>query len=136
NRLLRCYFGASRLGERRPHPFTGFDRDDDVALADLATPKQRPYPIVNTAINLTTGQKLAWQHRKAGSFVFTPLYCGYEMPDEGSPGARWVGRYCATADYVSGGSRRARKGWIELSNAITISGAAASPNAGYHSSPT
>jgi hypothetical protein len=133
NRLLRCYFGASRA-VRRPHPFTGFDREDDVALSELASSGQRPYPIVNTAINLTTGQKLAWQHRKAGSFVFTPLYCGYEMPEEGSP--RWVGRYCATADYVSGVSRPGRKGSIALSNAITISGAAASPNAGYHSSPT
>src|SRR5690606_39997544 len=27
NRLLRCYFGASR-SIRRPHPFTGFDRED------------------------------------------------------------------------------------------------------------
>jgi hypothetical protein len=133
NRLLRCYFGASRP-VRHPHPFTGFDREDDIALSDLATPRQRPYPIVNTAINLTTGQKLAWQHRKAGSFVFTPLYCGYEMPEEGS--SRWVGRYCATQDYVSGGSRLGRKGSIALSNAVTISGAAASPNAGYHSSPT
>ena len=133
NRLLRCYFGASRT-IRRPHPFTGFDREDDIALAELATPKQRPYPIVNTAINLTTGQKLAWQQRKAGSFVFTPLYCGYQMPEEGS--ARWVGRYCATQDYVSGVARFRRKGSIALSNAITISGAAASPNSGYHSSPT
>lgn len=133
NRLLRCYFGASR-SIRRPHPFTGFDREDDIPLAELAVPRQRPYPIVNTAINLTTGQKLAWQQRKAGSFVFTPLYCGYQMPEEGS--TRWVGRYCATKDYVSSASRSGRRGSIELSNAVTISGAAASPNAGYHSSPT
>lgn len=133
NRLLRCYFGASRT-IRHPHPFTGFDREDDVALADLAGPRQRPYPIINTAINLTTGQKLAWQQRKAGSFVFTPLYCGYQMPEEGS--SRWVGRYCATHDYVSAASRFHRRGSLALSNAVTISGAAASPNAGYHSSPT
>lgn len=142
NRLLRCYLGASRQSGRRPHAFTGFDRDDDVALADLAGPvssagpvrPQRPYPVVNTAINLTTGQKLAWQQRKAGSFVFTPLYCGYQMPDDG--GTRWSGRYCATQEYVSGPTRAVRRGSIALSNAVTISGAAASPNAGYHSSPT
>lgn len=141
NRLLRCYLGASRQGGRRPHAFTGFDRDDDLALADLAGPAtsagparpQRPYPIVNTAINLTTGQKLAWQQRKAGSFVFTPLYCGYQMPDEG--GTRWSGRYCATQEYVSGPARVVKRGSIALSNAVTISGAAASPNAGYHTSP-
>jgi hypothetical protein len=142
NRLLRCYLGASRQSERRPHAFTGFDRNDDIGLADLAGPAtsagpvrpQRPYPIVNTAINLTTGQKLAWQQRKAGSFVFTPLYCGYEMPDDG--GTRWSGRYCATQDYVSGPWRMVKRGSIALSNAVTISGAAASPNAGYHSSPS
>ncbi len=142
NRLLRCYLGASRQSERRPHLFTGFDRNDDIGLADLAGPAraagpgrpQRPYPIINTAINLTTGQKLAWQQRKAGSFVFTPLYCGYEMPEEGGTG--WSGRYCKTQNYVSGPVRMVRRGSIALSNAVTISGAAASPNAGYHSSPT
>jgi hypothetical protein len=142
NRLLRCYLGASRRGDRDPHPFTGFDRSDDIPLMDLGGPvrhagpslPQRPYPIVNTAINLTTGQKLAWQQRKAGSFVFTPLYCGYQMPDEG--GTRWSGRYCATQDYVSGPMRLVKRGSIALSNAVTISGAAASPNAGYHSSPS
>jgi hypothetical protein len=142
NRLLRFYLGASRRGDREPHPFTGFDRNDDIPLVDLGGPAQhagpglpqRPYPIVNTAINLTTGQKLAWQQRKAGSFVFTPLYCGYQMPDEG--GARWSGRYCPTVDYVSGPVRQAKRGSIALSNAVTISGAAASPNAGYHTSPS
>jgi hypothetical protein len=141
NRLLRCYLGASRFGERRPHPFTGFDRDDDVDLAELTgTPArsgsgapQRPYPIINAAINLTTGEKLAWQSRKAGAFAFTPLFCGYQMPAEGS--GRWVGRYCWTKDYVAGPTNVRRRGSIALSNAVTISGAAASPNAGYHSSP-
>jgi len=141
NRLLRCYLGASRQSARRPHPFTGFDREDDIALSDLAGPAasdgphrlQRPYPIINTAINLTTGQKLAWQQRKAGSFAFTPLYCGYQMPDEG--GTRWSGRYCPTPEYVSASAQGRGRNALALSNAMTISGAAASPNAGYHSSP-
>lgn len=142
NRLLRCYLGASRQSERNAHPFTGFDRDDDLRLMDLvgarvgdsACVPQRPYPLINTAINLTTGQKLAWQHRKAASFLFSPLYCGYQMPDE--QGSGWRGRFAATGDYVSGPANPRRRGWIALSNAVTISGAAASPNAGYHSSPT
>ena len=142
NRLLRCYLGASRTGARQPHPFTGFDRNDDVPLVDLAgavsdvgpSRCQRPYPIINTAINLTSGQKLAWQSRKAASFAFTPLFCGYQMPEEGS--ARWVGRYCATRDYVSGPKHTNMRGSIALSNAVTISGAAASPNAGYHTAPS
>ena len=142
NRLIRCYLGASRRSAREPHPFTGFDRNDDLRLADLAgaagevgpTRCQRPYPIINTAINLTSGQKLAWQSRKAAAFAFTPLYCGYQMPEEGS--TRWVGRYCLTRDYVSGPKYQNLRGSIALSNAVTISGAAASPNAGYHSAPS
>jgi predicted acylesterase/phospholipase RssA len=142
NRLLRCYLGASRRNAREPHPFTGFDRNDDLRLADLAgvageagpTRCQRPYPIINTAINLTSGQKLAWQSRKAAAFAFTPLYCGYQMPEEGS--TRWVGRYCLTREYVSGPRHENLRGSIALSNAVTISGAAASPNAGYHSAPS
>ena len=47
NRLVRSYFGASSA-TRKPHPFTGFDPEDDPQLADMAD--QRPYHIVNTAI--------------------------------------------------------------------------------------
>jgi hypothetical protein len=56
------------------------------------------------------------------------------MPEEGS--TRWVGRYCPTRDYVSGPKFAKLRGSIALSNAVTISGAAASPNAGYHSAPS
>src|SRR5207244_2685992 len=74
---------------RNPHPFTGFDENDDIALKDLKIvaktgtlenpepPVQRPFHIVNTALNLTQGTNLAWQERKAASFVFTPVHCGF-----------------------------------------------------------
>ncbi len=35
NRLVRCYLGASRSQKRNPQPFTGFDPNDDLSLADL-----------------------------------------------------------------------------------------------------
>ena len=35
NRLVRCFLGASR--ERKPHPFTGFDDEDDLPLTALAS---------------------------------------------------------------------------------------------------
>ncbi|MFP5465550.1 MAG: hypothetical protein ACLGHR_12370, partial [Gammaproteobacteria bacterium] len=41
-RLTRCYLGASRGGERAPHPFTGFDPADDLALAALSTTAAEP----------------------------------------------------------------------------------------------
>jgi len=82
NRLTRCYLGASNI-PRHPNPFTGFDYSDaDVAVSDLLPAKRYygPFPIFCTALNLTFGEELAWQERKAASFVFTPLYSGYDVP--------------------------------------------------------
>ena len=77
NRLVRCYLGASNV-RRNAHPFHGFDPDDDLPLASPGRRSLRPYPIFNAAINLVGGRNLAWQQRKAASFVFTPDVCGYE----------------------------------------------------------
>ena len=82
NRLTRCYLGASNI-PRHPNPFTGFDdADADVAVSDLLPRKKYygPFPIFCTALNLTFGEDLAWQERKAASFAFTPLYSGYDVP--------------------------------------------------------
>lgn len=117
NRLVRAYLGAS-VEHRRPDPFTGFFPADDVPLKDLS--KQRPLLVVNTALNQTFGEKLAWQERKASSFTLTPLHCG---------GFFQVG-YQPTF-----GCRRDYAGSLTLGTAIAISGAAANPNMGYHSSP-
>lgn len=126
NRLGRCYLGASnRL--RRAQPFTGFSATDDLWLSELSKlpfsgPDAAPYPIINTALNLVGGKELAWQQRKGASFVFTPLYCGYEFP-ELPPG------YCKTNEFAAVPSP------VSLATAMAISGAAASPNMGYHTSP-
>jgi predicted acylesterase/phospholipase RssA len=132
NRLVRCYLGASNRN-REPHPFTGFDPDDNIKLTDLPA---RPFHIVGTAINLTKVNNLAWQERKAASFVLTRLYSGYELPtieagkagEPGKLGGPEKFGYQMTADYLDG------KGWLSLGQALTISGAAVSPNQGYHSS--
>lgn len=130
-RLVRCYLGASRCKLRSPHPFTGFDPRDDLKLADLCsmplgTPQcQRPYPIHNTAMNLVAGKQLAWQERRAAAFAFTPMASGYSftLPDEKG---LLVSHYRPTAQYMEG---------VWMGSAMAISGAAASPNMGYHSSP-
>jgi len=129
NRLGRCYLGASnRL--RQAQPFTGFSADDDVDLVEFSKPKvsysgqfAAPYPIINAALNLVGGKELAWQQRKAASFVFTPLYCGYDFA-ELPPG------YCPTEEFA-----KKPPPAISLATAMAISGAAASPNMGYHTSP-
>lgn len=125
NRLVRAYLGATRV-RRRPHWFTGFDPDDNLPMHDegpeagsSAWPPIRPFHVVNMALNMVapSDRRLAWQQRKAASFTATPLRCGTDN----------LG-YLRTEAY--GG----RKG-MSLGRAMTISGAAASPNMGYHSSP-
>ncbi len=86
NRLVRAYLGASH-DDRKADWFTGFDPDDDVRLAKLDHANAKddehkypgPYPILNCALNLVGGKDLAWQERKAESFVFTPKYCGFDL---------------------------------------------------------
>ena len=91
NRLVRCYLGASN-GKRSPNRFTGFDRTDDMPLKDLRAEKgyDGPYPVLNASLNLVKGQDLAWQERKAESFVMTPLFCGYDvwLEEQDSPMTR------------------------------------------------
>ncbi|HTU19394.1 MAG TPA: patatin-like phospholipase family protein [Gemmataceae bacterium] len=130
NRLIRAYLGASRtlpgegnVAPRRPDPVTGLDPEDDLPLTELLArplgeePDSKgydgPYPLLNTALNLVHGEELAWQERKAEAFVMSPLYCGSETT----------------------GYRRTSEAKVTLGNAVALSGAAASPNMGYHSSP-
>jgi hypothetical protein len=47
---------------------------------ELASAYPGPYPLINTAINLVKGKRLAWQERKAAPFLFSPLYCGFQLP--------------------------------------------------------
>ena len=129
SRLMRTFLGASRRGsERRADPFTGFDENDDLPMAALAArqPIQRPFHVINMALNLVGGNNLAWQTRKARSFTVTPLHAGSI-----GLGYRRVKPRSGPVHRVYGGEDRG----ISLATAMTISGAAASPNMGYHSKP-
>jgi hypothetical protein len=129
NRLTRCYVGASTQ-PRSPNPFTGFATEDRVLFRDLGPSEgkktQKPIHIVNTALNLVGGKELAWQQRKAAAFSFTPLFTGFALP----PTTEMSGEeaFWPTRSYT--GSEGPSMG-----NLMAISGAAASPNMGYHSSP-
>jgi hypothetical protein len=114
NRLIRAYLAASRTAEqRKPHLFTGFDPEDNFELHKLSS--EKPLHVINGALNLVKGEQLAWQERKAGSFTMSRLHCG----------SLHVG-YRPSTDYGEA---------ITLGTALAISGAAANPNMGYHSSP-
>lgn len=124
DRLIRAYLGASNE-DRKENKFTGFDEGDNVRMHRLWSPKnsKRLLHVVNVALNLVHGKKLAWQDRKATSFTLSPLHCGSFEDGIGY-------RRTKTDNGGYGG-----KDGVSLGTSITISGAAASPNMGYHSSP-
>ena len=142
NRLVRCYLGASNPA-RKPEPFTGFDADDDLPLCSLDDRYPGPYPILNAALNITGGEELGYATRRAKSFAFTPLYCGYELGAPGEDELRYSRRDGFEASYCKTEQGRTRASFgklpcdcgITLGTAMAISGAAASPNMGYHTSP-
>jgi Patatin-like phospholipase len=151
------------LWTRQPNPFTGFDPGDDVRMHELhatVSKKRVLFPVVNVTLNLASSENLEWQERKASSFVITPIACGSAMldrrpkrpfqkvghPERYAPDLprQRAGAYTAADRY--GGPELALRGrpdakrlvphstGISLGSAMTISGAAVSPNQGYHSS--
>ncbi|MBT0666030.1 patatin-like phospholipase family protein [Geobacter pelophilus] len=145
NRLIRAYLGASRRqpeaqdpGEQRdfkkereirerenqrdPNKLTGFDQKDNIKMTGL---EARPFHIVNIALNLAGDEKLSWQQRKAESFTISPLHAG-------GKGVKYrpIKEYSARKSICLSPDEG-----LSLGTAIAISGAAASPNMGYHSSP-
>jgi predicted acylesterase/phospholipase RssA len=155
NRIVRCYLGASNP-DRKAQPFTGFDPADDVHLESFAQPDKAdgkgaaaivpggkpappvrpyggPYPILNGTLNVNHGRRLAWQERKAESFVFTPRFCGYDFPEfrsaNGESKGAGHGAYQPTTEWAF------RDRGIPLGSAVAISGAAVNPNSGFHTFP-
>ena len=138
NRLQRAWLGASTtaLGTRRYERIIDFDANDNLAMVDLLRPPEMRdtrrhalFHVVNVALNTLASNRRAWQERKAAPFTISPLHCGSSLiVGPGAPGARSLGVYRPTDCY--GG----REG-LSLATAMAISGAAASPNMGYHSSP-
>jgi hypothetical protein len=156
NRLVRAFPGASKLG-RDANIFTNFSLSDDFPLRSLVfEPTEKnanpdddvmrrydgPYPIWGTALNINHNQDLSWQQRKAASFFYSPLFCGWdyisntnapvdlvrlEKPDvkeDEGPLAPYGFRFTST--YGGEGGKPV------IGTAMAASGAAASPNMGYH----
>jgi hypothetical protein len=127
NRLVRTFLGASNLEpltntEERRSGFTGFSDQDDLRMHEIEKERKArrghrvaPFHVVNMTLNLTETRNTAWQERKAASFISTPLHTGGDL----------VG-YRSSSKFGEG---------MKLGTAMAISGAAVSPNWGYHSSP-
>jgi hypothetical protein len=126
NRLVRAFLGGSNpKREETRNPFTGFDENDNVRMWTLWSPPGepckgwRPFHIINMALNIVSSKKLAWQERKAEPFTVSPLHSGSACK-----------AYRSSREYGHVGEG------ISLGTAMAISGAAASPNMGYHSAPS
>ena len=140
-RLVRAFLGSARPA-RHPDRFTGIDPHDNSRMADLWPDQGRRalFPVVNTTLNLTQVRNNAWTERKGESFTITPTACGaayLHRREDAAAGIGPRGAYVQTAAY-SGHERETgvddpQRG-ITLGTAMTISGAAASPNMGYSSS--
>jgi hypothetical protein len=135
NRLVRAYLGASRQ-RRFPDLFTGFDEKDNLPVHELWPPKACPdghntlglFHVVNITLNVVHGERLGWQERKAESFTVSPRHCGAAYK-----GFRPSSEYGGS---IFKESRPDAPCGLSLGTAMAISGAAASPNMGYHSSPS
>jgi GNAT superfamily N-acetyltransferase len=135
NRLTRAYLGASNQqrfdgGTGKPIRRSRFLLSDDLKLAELqpGAHYSGPYLLVNTALNLAAGDNLSWQERKAASFVITPGHMGCaDLPSNQG------GYYPMDQQPMAAPHAGLRQGM--LGRAISISGAAANPNMGYHTSP-
>jgi len=104
---------------------------DDIELTELTTEcgTVGPLHIINCALNLGGSSDLALHTRHSASFTLSPLHCGSCYKSREQSGiARELG-YVVTNRY--GG----QFGTPTLGQAISVSGAAASPNMGYHTSP-
>jgi patatin-like phospholipase len=144
NRLVRAFLGGARAG-RKTDPFIDFDPADNYRVSELKAQKndrRTLYPVINVTLNLVGGENLAWQERKASSFIITPFYCGSAVLGKVAGDAaannprKWTGAYIETKEYGSNEpDLNDDKTGITLGTAITISGAAVSPSMGYASAP-
>ncbi|WP_419728641.1 hypothetical protein [Lichenicola sp.] len=138
NRLIRAFLGsARRLHTRAPDPFTDFDPADNTRVADMFEDRERGrparlFPVINATLNVTQTTDTARAERKAVPFTITPLHCGSRFLRGGT------GAYVPTACYAGGEGRETgpedKSRGLSLGTAMTLSGAAVSPNMGYHSS--
>lgn len=125
NRLARCFIGAARAEERMPNPMTGFDMNDDVQMAVVSqfvkANAATPIPILNTTLNAVGGTNAVMEERRAESFFVTP-----DAAYSDSTGSLDMRKF-ATGRLP---------GDVTLGSLVAISGAAANPNMGFHTSTT
>ena len=140
NRLTQAFLGAARawipapvtgraLGrhrQREPDALTGFDPGDNFDLDELT--QVRPLPLYNMALHMTEGATVAGRVRTVHPFTVSPLLAGSANLGPWNSKGQQQGAYRPTDAYSGPGG-------VSLAAAMAVSGAAANPNFGSHSSP-
>jgi hypothetical protein len=163
NRLIRTFLGASHRG-RKPNELTDFDTSDNLDFAAIwpgqmqtdpnGTGARPPLLVVNMSLNVVGSSQLAWQERKAIAYTATARWVGAGELEWSNIDKHAGGRPVCQMDPATGqpmigpngqpvrtkftGFYRAAEAYgdkLSLGSAMTISGAAVSPNMGYNSSP-
>ncbi|MCX6590723.1 MAG: patatin-like phospholipase family protein [Acidobacteria bacterium] len=144
NRLVRAYCGAATNDrEKSPYSkFTNFTREDDPPMSELNPNEVGYLHLICCAANVNL-EETGFAERRAAPFVFTPFGCGYALPDGGSnrdgdgqakappPPENEPSGHAGYQIYPN--SKDLKK--VTAGTAMSISGAAASPNMGFHTSP-
>ena len=141
NRLTRAFLGSAR-SKRDQDPFTGFDPRDNTPLSSLLDAGSSLFPVINMTLNITAGTNTAWAERQAASFTATPLACGSAALRHPSQAPSLIdpdGAFVPTTRFagletLKEHPTKATESGPGLGSALTVSGAAVSPNWGYHSS--
>ena len=147
NRVARAFLGTAR-SRRDPDRYTNFDPDDTIPLKDCGQGEyngaRRLFPLINMTLNLTHHNNTAWSERQAASFTATPLTCGstaLKLRLKNTSDMAGGGVFVRTEDYAGQehsplfeNTRQPANLGMSLASAMTLSGAAISPNWGYNSS--
>jgi hypothetical protein len=158
-RLIECYLAASRRSDAERLTLADLTPNPREPAQERATepnpppstayvgPFDGPFPIINCTLNVTKGDSLDLQKRRARNFIFSPTACGFaRFKDEEVAASKDLresamipSSVCAsdvTAPLTLGPpSQTPNPTSITLGAAMAISGAAQSPNQGSHTSP-
>jgi hypothetical protein len=142
-RLVECYLCLGGISNPHKLPLRSLRYSGQMSGAQPneppTSPFEGPYPLINSALNVTKRGDLSVQKKRALNFIFSPLYCGFNHFEdiEGASTKRVVSQenLAPFAYRPSTLFARVDESPLTLGAAMAISGAAQSPNQGEHSSP-
>jgi hypothetical protein len=123
NRITLHHFYRDRLSEayiikrvKKGKDVETIESNEPLTLKELHKNLNGPYHLINATLNVPSSKDRYLRGRGADFFMFSKYFCGSESTG-----------YRSTDDYA--------KGEVRLATAMAVSGAAASPQMGFYTSP-